>query len=117
MEKELARRGVSADDFPCVHMAYHTMFTCDKHPEPSDCPDSIVLRIPKFDEYGISPRGSTGGLISITHCPWCGIKLPELKRDLWFERIRTLGLDPWEDEVPEEFQTDAWFKDAKKRRK
>ena len=110
MHQELAQRGVSADNFPCVHMAYYASHQCDEHPDPRECTKSVVLHIPKFDEYVISPRGSTGDDITITHCPWCGITLPESRRDEWFDKLESLGIDPWEEDIPEEYQSDKWHR-------
>ena len=112
MQTELISRNVSLDEFPCVHIAYYSTQTCNEHPDLRECTKSVVLRMPRFDEYFISPRGSTGGDIVITHCPWCGTKLQESKRDLWFQRIEALGLDPWSEEIPEEYQLDKWFRNG-----
>ena len=111
MQTDLISRNVLLDKFPCVHIAYYSTQTCDEHSNLRECTKSIVLRTPKFDEYFISPRGSTGDDIVITHCPWCGTKLPESKRYLWFERIEALGLESWSDEIPEEYQSDRWFRE------
>ena len=59
----------------------------------------------RFDTYWISAGSAQQCLF---YCPWCGEKLPASKRDAWFDAVEALGLDPWEGEVPEEFQSDAW---------
>ena len=107
---EVQKRGASADDYPCVHMAYHATFTCEEHPNLSECSKAAIIYNPKFDEYHIGSRGGTGDDIIIARCPWCGVKLPESKRDLWFERLEQMGIDPWQDDVPEEFNSGAWRK-------
>lgn len=49
--------------------------------------------------------------ITIDFCPFCGTKLPESKRDLWFERLEAMGIDPWDaDSRPKEYQTDEWYR-------
>jgi hypothetical protein len=85
-------------------------FECETHGGPFDCPDSLVHYTAKFDEYGIIVHDGGSGVVVIHHCPWCGQKLPESKRQRWFTEIDALGLDPRVDDVPAEYQTDAWFR-------
>ena len=73
-------------------------------------PDALVAYIAKFDEYGINVHDGGSSMVQIEFCPWCGIKLPDSKRHLWFEKIEALGLDPWSDEIPEAYQSDKWFR-------
>ncbi|WP_399449174.1 DUF6980 family protein [Streptomyces sp. WAC01280] len=54
------------------------------------------------------PHGGTSS-ITIDFCPWCGRRLPESQRDRWFDELERRGIDPWEDEVPAEFQDDGWL--------
>ncbi|MGN7158827.1 DUF6980 family protein [Sphingomonas sp. SAFR-052] len=61
----------------------------------------------RFDEYWVAAGSAQQCLF---YCPWCGQKLPPSKRDEWFDAIERLGLDPWADEVPEDFQSDAWWR-------
>ena len=108
--KEVQKRGASVADYPCVHMAYHATFTCEEHPDLDACSKAAVIYNPKFDEYHIGPRGGTGDDILIAMCPWCGVKLPESKRALWFERLEEMGIDPVGGNLPEEFYSGAWRK-------
>ncbi|WP_284427995.1 hypothetical protein [Acidovorax sp. SUPP1855] len=62
---------------------------------------------PKFREYGILYRNG-GSYQLVTFCPWCGKKLPNSLRDIWFETIEQMGLDP-EDDIPEEMQSEVWW--------
>ena len=62
----------------------------------------------RFDEYWVQAGEARQALF---FCPWCGVKLPPSQRDLWFDRLEALGINPWEDEVPESFRTDAWRSD------
>jgi hypothetical protein len=41
-------------------------------------------------------------------CLWCGAKLPDAHQDQWFDRLEAMGIDPFDQDVPEEFKTDAW---------
>ncbi len=62
----------------------------------------------KFDEYWI-PSGDARQCLFF--CPFCGERLPESKRGRWFEELGALGIaDPWHDEIPVEYQSDAWRK-------
>lgn len=84
---------------------------CEIHPDIYDCPDNLISYIPMFDEYGIIVHN--GGPVSslIQYCPWCGQRLPDSRRDAWFEEIRGRGFEPDSDDLPERFQSDAWFAD------
>ena len=64
----------------------------------------------KFREYGIRYLDGTSSVQLITHCPWCGKRLPSSLRDKWFDRLEALGLEPEDSNVPVEMQTDAWWK-------
>ena len=64
----------------------------------------------KFDEYGLKILDGGTSCILITFCPWCGEKLPESKRDQWFDEIEKLGIDPWTEEVPEQYQSNKWYR-------
>lgn len=77
----------------------------DQHPQ-NDW--SAVSYDPRFDEYSI-PSG--GALQLLFYCPFCGDRLPESKRDQWFEQLEAHGVaDPWQDELPAEYQSDVWWK-------
>ena len=67
----------------------------------------IVRFSPVFREYG--PLICDDGSSSFRFCPWCGTRLPESLRDRWFAEVERLGIDPWEGEVPEEYQSSAWW--------
>lgn len=93
--------------FCCDSMDYYlNEFTS---PDGSDNPDVIVKHIPKFDEYGIPIYDGGSSMITINFCPWCGTKLPESKRELWFDTLEKMGIDIHEGEIPKEFQSSAWF--------
>jgi hypothetical protein len=63
----------------------------------------------RFDEYWVAAGSARQCLF---YCPWCGDRLPPSRRDQWFDVVEALGLDPWQDEVPEEFRSDAWWREA-----
>ena len=73
--------------------------------------DDIIYYIPEFDEYGIVIHDGGSSFIIIEYCPWCGKKLPNSKRELWFEELEKRGIeDPSEDEIPVEFGSDKWWR-------
>ncbi|MET0029588.1 MAG: hypothetical protein ABW101_18305 [Candidatus Thiodiazotropha sp.] len=104
----LEDRGVKVSDYPCVHMAQYAEFYCEQHPDPKDCHDAVIHYDEVFDEYSI-PHGDGASQMTIKNCPWCGTKLPVSKRDLWFDKLESLGFDdPWDQEIPKEFKSKLW---------
>lgn len=78
--------------------------------EEIDNPDIIIKYIPKFDEYEIPVYDGGSSMIEIKYCPGCGEKLPESKRDLWFETLEKLKINvDSEDDIPEEFKSNKWY--------
>ena len=94
----------------CSTMDSVTSLNCEQHDEYS-CPDVLIIYDEVFDEYGISIKDG-GGSVSIIHfCPYCGTKLPESKRDLWFDTLEAMGFDdPTDQDIPEKFNTSAWYR-------
>lgn len=65
--------------------------------------------IGKFREWGVSiPDGGTAFLV-LKFCPWCGIELPTSLRDIWFDRAESMGVKAPYEEMPVEFQSEAWW--------
>ncbi|GAA0346650.1 hypothetical protein NE235_09890 [Actinoallomurus spadix] len=93
----------------CEAMARQVNWHCDQHDDPSDCPDAVVLFSARFLEYGLIIHDGGTSSIGIGFCPWCGQRLPTSQRDRWFEELEGRGIDPWEDEIPAEFQDDRWL--------
>ena len=71
--------------------------------------DSPIIYIEKFDEYGLKILDGGTSSVLIEFCPWCGKKLPESKRDQWFDEIEKLGIDPWSEEIPEKYLGNKWY--------
>lgn len=104
-------RGEAPERYACVHLAYFVTAKCAEHEDPFDCPEAVVIYAPELDEYAIPVRTEKGSLIPISHCPWCGIELPQTKREEWLEELAKRGIDdPTTQEVPEEFRTDRWWR-------
>lgn len=73
-------------------------------------PNKIIKYSDKFDEYGIIIHDGGNSSIIINYCPWCGKKLPESKRDKWFDELEKLGfINPLEEDIPEEFKSNLWW--------
>ena len=95
----------------CDDMTYQANFICDIHKDPFNCPDKLVYFHDKFDEYGLIIHDGGTSSVNFGYCPWCGTKLAESKRDLWFDTLENLGFDdPFEQEIPKKFNSDEWYR-------
>jgi hypothetical protein len=95
----------------CEDMTNQINHRCDEHPDPFDCPDSLIYYSDKFEEYGVIVHDGGSSFIHIMYCPWCGSHLPESKRDRWFEELEALGFDdPSEQEIPSKYKTGEWYR-------
>lgn len=74
------------------------------------CPDALIEHVSKYDEYGIVVHDGGSSMVQILFCPWCGTRLPESKRDRWFEELERRGVNPLSDPIPSELETDACFR-------
>ena len=98
----------------CNQMTQQLNSKCEQHSNEFECPDVLVNYNPKFDEYGLIIHDGGASTMEMFYCPWCGSKLPESKRDLWFDVLEGLGFDnPSEQSIPDEFMSSAWFKCGK----
>jgi hypothetical protein len=68
------------------------------------------MYLPKFDEHGLIVHDGGSSMVTIDYCPWCGTRLPESKRDRWFDELERRGIDPLEGEIPDAFKTDEWWR-------
>jgi hypothetical protein len=93
----------------CDAMQRQAELVCDQHPDRFDCPDCLIEYSPRFREFGMMIHDGGASSLNIYYCPWCGSKLPDSLRDEWFAEMERLGIDPAEDEVPEEFRSSAWW--------
>lgn len=80
-----------------------------------DVTDKVVFYSSRFNEYGIPIKDGMNGkatsYITIKYCPWCGKKLPESKRDEWFDQLEKLGFDsPFTQDIPPEYNSSEWYK-------
>ncbi|MBK8846766.1 MAG: hypothetical protein IPO27_09590 [Bacteroidetes bacterium] len=73
--------------------------------------DTPIIYVQKFDEYGIKILDGGNSSILIEFCPWCAERLPESKRDRWFDELNELGIiDPWSGKIPDKYLTDEWYR-------
>jgi hypothetical protein len=93
----------------CEEMRQQAERVCDQHLDRFECADCVIDYSPTFREYGLIIHDGGTSSYRISFCPWCGVRLPESLRNRWFEEMERRGIDPWEDEVPEEFQSAAWW--------
>jgi hypothetical protein len=111
LARRVEARGFELSRYPCVHVAEQVTRTCPEHPDPWDCADIAFVYVPKFDEYGIPVRDGGSSILVMQYCPFCGVKLPDSKKNLWFEELAKLGFDnPSGQEIPEEFKSDSWWR-------
>ena len=69
-----------------------------------------VLYSEVFDEYSICCAEDEQSILLLKYCPWCGTKLPESKREEWFDKLEELGFDDpiFDDNIPTAFKTSEW---------
>ena len=95
----------------CQQMESAAESKCQQHPDRWDCPDALITYSTRFDEHGIIIHDGGTSKIAIYYCPWCGSKLPESQSDRWFDELEALGfLDPFVDDIPEQYKDDRWRK-------
>jgi hypothetical protein len=101
-------QGIRVEHHCCLDMAFaisSPLFV------PHQGPNETMLWIDSWNEYRlpVPKRGYTSTLID--YCPWCGAALAPSRRDEWYEKLYALGFnDPGEDDIPLEFQSDAWWR-------
>jgi hypothetical protein len=74
------------------------------HPENKN---DIVKYSNIWNEYNIDINENIQQ--QIYYCPWCGEKLPISQRERWFDNLESMGIDPMNGNIPEEFQDETWY--------
>src|SRR5262245_18838251 len=69
--------------------------------------DQRVYWSPVFNEYGLICQPSAE-ILTIQFCPFCGRKLPDSRRDMWFRRLESTGWKSWDDPIPEHLLVHNW---------
>jgi hypothetical protein len=73
--------------------------------------DRKVDWIASWNEYWIPRSRDQKEAKLLEVCPWCGKRLPELKRELWFKTMYTMGVEePAKQDVPAEYRSDRWWR-------
>ena len=94
----------------CDMMVDQLNHICDELSDPCNCSNIFIKYISRFDEHGFIIRDGDPDFTTIHYCPWCGSKLSDSKRDLWFDTLKDLGFtDPLNQPIPEEFQNHEWY--------
>ena len=78
--------------------------------------DSPIIYISKFRKFGLRVIERKTSLREnifdhISFCPFTGKKLPNSLRDLWFEKLEDLGLEPNSPSIPQHMRTEEWWED------
>jgi hypothetical protein len=72
---------------------------------------SLIYYDEKFDEFGIIIHDGGNSFLEINYCPWCGKRLPQSKRNRWFDELEQLGYEsPLEMDIPNEYKSSKWYK-------
>ena len=69
--------------------------------------DKRIYWSPVFNEYGLICQPSAE-ILQIHHCAFCGSRLPESRRDEWFERLEKEGWKIWGDPIQSELLSHDW---------
>jgi hypothetical protein len=101
-------RGIQPEHHCCLDMAYAIS-------HPIEIGHQGLGRVldwfASWDEYRIPMPYDGYSSTLIRHCPFCGYRLPKSKRQLWYERLCSMGFDdPDNDDLPSEFETDQWWR-------
>ena len=95
----------------CCDMMKRNIFDGEEpHPKGS----KTIFYSKRFNEYMISLSDDNASGICLIYCPWCGRKLPESKRERWFEKLEQMGVEFSlfdTDRVPLPYLSDVWWKD------
>lgn len=101
-------REIAPSHHCCLDMAFAIA-----HPikTPHQGSNRVVDWIATWDEYRIPVAYDGYSSTLMRFCPWCGMQLPESKRELWYQTLYKLGYtDPGNDEIPAEFNSDRWWR-------
>lgn len=102
-------RGIDPSGHCCLWMAYYVA-----HPMETghQGPNRVIDWVSSWDEYHIPMSYDGYRATRILFCPWCGIRLRDSKKELWYKALYQLGYtDPGgEEEIPEEFKSDLWWR-------
>ena len=84
---------------------------CSEMQKAVQASETPVISIPKFRETGIRILDGGSSYLEIKFCPWCGQSLPKSLRNVWFDRLEQMGLDPIGQDIPAEYSDERWYED------
>jgi hypothetical protein len=61
----------------CAVFGRNIEHRCKDHPNPFDCPDSLLTQF-KDGSFGLIVHDGGSSAIKIAYCPWCGKKLSKV---------------------------------------
>lgn len=97
------------DALCCDGLRAAVSFQCATHATPFDCSEQALVYNAVFDEFGIVIRNEAAQYLLISHCPFCGARLPTSQRDAWFDALEAAGFDdPNHEDVPQRYLNAAW---------
>ena len=70
--------------------------------------DKRIYWSPTFNEYGLICQRSAE-VLTIAHCPFCGVALPPSRRDEWLRMLEATGWRTWGDPIPERMLSQEWY--------
>ena len=106
-----ASNGAPGKEHCCERMSIAVKYRCGRCSDIWACGDCLVIYSPPFDEYGSIVHDGGASYVLLSYCPWCGARLPDSRRDRWFEALEKQGFNsPLEQEIPDEYKTGAWYK-------
>jgi hypothetical protein len=72
-------------------------FSCDAHPDLTECPDSLIVHHRDSGEFGLRIHDGGSSSITIRHCPWCGEDLFERvsNKERGPSSLKVAGLQLW----------------------
>ena len=74
----------------------------------------VIHYSPQHDEYGQIVNDGGRSAYDMFYCPFCGQKLPESKRDRWFNELHDLGYEVplFDESIPDKYKDDSWYPNA-----
>ena len=96
----------------CDLMALKVDRACSLHSDLLHCPQTQIYYDARVREYGLPYHDCSDEFSQIHFCFWCGAKVPDSLRPEFEKRLRELGVSG---PLPEEFQSDAWYKKKSKK--
>lgn len=104
-------RGIVPEHHCCIDMAFAIAHPIEnEHRGPNRVLDWIAC----WNEYIIPVAYDGYSSTPIRFCLFCSRELPASRREQWYQTLYGLGYsDPGEQEIPEEYNSDAWWRSVR----